>query len=57
MPMTSSITSYTGKYTANGRESNTQFCHIWGLDGGKVKSFQQYTDTYQWRRTSGTLEE
>ncbi|MEZ5365188.1 MAG: nuclear transport factor 2 family protein [Bryobacterales bacterium] len=35
---------YTGVYKATGRTQDAQFCHIWGIEGGKVKSFQQYTD-------------
>lgn len=44
---------YTGKYKATGRDSNTQFCHVWGLDDAKVKSFQQYTDTAQLQHVTG----
>ena len=39
--------TYTGTYNATGREVRAQFAHVWGVRGGKVVSFQQYTDTKQ----------
>ena len=36
---------YTAKYGATGREVRAQFAHVWGVKGGKVTSFRQYTDT------------
>jgi ketosteroid isomerase-like protein len=38
---------YTGTYKATGRDLNAQACHVWKLENGKVKSFQQYADTAQ----------
>jgi uncharacterized protein len=39
--------TYTGTYKATGREVRAQFAHVWGVRGGRVQSFQQYTDTKQ----------
>jgi predicted enzyme related to lactoylglutathione lyase len=33
---------------------DAQFVHAWTLDGGKVTSFQQYTDTAQWQQATST---
>jgi uncharacterized protein len=38
---------YTGHYKGTGRELDAQVCHVWKLENGVVKSFQQYTDTAQ----------
>jgi len=48
---------YTGTNNATGEPLDAQFVHVFTVDGETIESFQQYTDTYQWRRTSGTLEE
>lgn len=39
--------TYSGTYKATGREVRAQFAHVWGVREGRVKSFQQYTDTKQ----------
>jgi hypothetical protein len=44
---------YTGKYKATGRGLDAQFCHVWKLENGKVKSFQQFTDTAQLQHVMG----
>jgi ketosteroid isomerase-like protein len=44
---------YNGNYKATGRDFDAQFCHVWGLDGNKVSSFQQYTDTAQFQHVMG----
>jgi len=36
---------YSGTYKATGKSFKAPFAHVWKLDGGKVVSFQQYTDT------------
>ena len=38
---------YQGKHRASGKTIDAQFAHVWGLQEGKVVSFQQYTDTKQ----------
>ena len=38
---------YSGKCLATGKVIDAQFAHIWRLNGGRVTSFQQYTDTWQ----------
>ena len=38
---------YGGVYKATGRKVRAQFAHVWTLRGGKVLTFQQYTDTKQ----------
>ena len=44
---------YSGKYKATGRGLDAQFCHVWKLENGKVKSFQQFTDTAQLQHVMG----
>jgi ketosteroid isomerase-like protein len=39
--------SYSGTHKATGREVRAQFAHVWGVRGGRVVRFQQYTDTKQ----------
>ena len=41
---------YTGKVKATGTVLDAQFAHVWQLRGGKIISFQQYTDTWQWKK-------
>jgi len=38
---------YTGRHKVAGREVRAQFAHVWGVRGGRVVRFQQYTDTKQ----------
>ena len=35
---------------AGGARLDSPFCHVYRFDGGKVVTFQQYTDTAQWAR-------
>lgn len=37
--------TYTGRYTATGRELTAAFAHRWVVQGGKVTRFTMYTDT------------
>jgi hypothetical protein len=39
--------TYWGGHRQSGRQVRAQFAHVWGLRGGKVVRFQQYTDTKQ----------
>ena len=39
--------TYTGTHKQTGNEVRAQFAHIWGVHGGRVVRFQQYTDTKQ----------
>jgi uncharacterized protein len=38
---------YGGAYKKTGKKNHAQFAHVWKLRGGKIVSFQQYTDTLQ----------
>jgi ketosteroid isomerase-like protein len=38
---------YNATHEATGRGVRAQFVHVWGVRGGRVRSFQQYTDTKQ----------
>lgn len=40
---------YTGTRKDSGRRLDAQFVHHWTVGDGRVKRFQQYTDTAQWR--------
>ncbi len=44
---------YGGAPKATGKSINAQFAHVWRLKGGKLASFQQYTDTLQAARAMG----
>jgi len=39
--------TYSGINKATGSAVRAQFAHVWGVRGGRVMSFQQYTDTKQ----------
>ncbi len=38
---------YTGTYKGTGKSVDAQFAHVWRITDGKVRGFQQYTDTAQ----------
>jgi ketosteroid isomerase-like protein len=44
---------YTGKHKTTGKPIDVQFCHVWKLSDGKVRSFQQYCDTAQFQDAVG----
>ena len=44
---------YGGVAKAGGAKLAAQFCHVFGFAGGKIATFQQYTDTTQWARLMG----
>jgi ketosteroid isomerase-like protein len=44
---------YGGAYKKTGTAMRPQFAHVWKLRGGKIVSFQQYTDTLQASRAVG----
>jgi uncharacterized protein len=46
---------YTGTHRESGEPLNAQFVHVHTIDGDTIESFQQYTDTYQWRKLEGRL--
>jgi ketosteroid isomerase-like protein len=41
---------YSGTTKSGGAPLDSQFCHVYHFQGGKVVTFQQYTDTAQWAR-------
>lgn len=45
--------TYTGRRKETGREVRAQFAHVWGVRGGRVVRFQQYTDTKQFAEVVG----
>lgn len=44
---------YGGAMKAGGAKLDAQFCHVFRFAGGKIATFQQYTDTTQWARLMG----
>ena len=44
---------YTGGFKGTGKSLDAQVCHVWKVRDGKIVSFQQYTDTAQWRAVVG----
>lgn len=45
---------YTGVHRDSGKSLDAQFCHVWSLEGGKLRKFQQYTDTGTFQHIMGT---
>lgn len=41
---------YVGTFRRTGKSIRAQFAHVWRLEGGRVRAFQQYTDTAQAQR-------
>ena len=41
---------YGGTMKDGGAPLDSPFCHVYRFHGGKVATFQQYTDTEQWAR-------
>lgn len=48
---------YTGTSRASGEAIDAPFVHVFTVEDGQIATFQQYTDTWQWRRLTGTLED
>ena len=48
---------YTGTHRETGERLNAMFAHVFTVDGERITHYQQYTDTYQWRRLAGSLGE
>ena len=48
---------YTGTHRESGEALDAPFVHVFTVEDGKIVSFQQYTDTWQFRRLMGMLEE
>jgi len=44
---------YVGSHRATGKAIRAQLAHVWRIESGKTKSFQQYTDTLQVARATG----
>ena len=44
---------YGGAHKKTGTRIHAQFAHVWGLRGGRVARFQQYTDTLQAAKAVG----
>ena len=38
---------YTGTNKSTGRPLDAQFAHVWRMHNGRIRQFQQYTDTAQ----------
>jgi hypothetical protein len=44
---------YGGVMKTSGAALDAPFCHVYRFAGGKIATFQQYTDTAQWVRLMG----
>ena len=40
---------YSGTFKPTGKSMDTQVCHVWDVNDGKVTRFQQYVDTAKLR--------
>ena len=45
---------YVGTHRATGKPIRAQLVHVWRIENGKAKAFQQYTDTLQVARAAGS---
>ena len=45
---------YTGTYKPSGRKLDSQLCHVWRFQDGKLRSFQQYLNTAQLQAVMAT---
>jgi ketosteroid isomerase-like protein len=45
---------YRGTCRATGRPVDAQLAHVWRIEDGKAKGFQQLTDTLQFARATAT---
>jgi ketosteroid isomerase-like protein len=45
---------YTGSFKATGKRMDAQLAHVWRVRDGKIHAFDQYTDTLQAARVTGT---
>lgn len=39
------IGNYTATHKATGKAMNVRVVHVWGASGGKIRRFEQFTDT------------
>ena len=46
---------YRGTFKVTGRSQNTQFVHVWRVNGGRVVRFQQYADTLHVAQVTGAV--
>ena len=44
---------YVAKHRLTGKDLDCQVCHVWTIKDGKLKKFEQYTDTAQLRQVMG----
>lgn len=44
---------YSGTYKATGQSIDTQVCHVWTVENGKITKFQQYVDTAAMQEAMG----
>lgn len=45
---------YTGTYKPSGRKLDSQLCHVWRFQDGKLRSFQQYLNTAHLQKVLAT---
>lgn len=45
---------YRGTFRKTGKAQNSQMVHVWRVEDGKAVSFQQYVDTLQVARVTGS---
>jgi ketosteroid isomerase-like protein len=45
---------YTGTYKPSGKKLDSQLCHVWRVQDGKLVSFQQYLNTAQLQQVFST---
>ncbi|MBT9502938.1 MAG: nuclear transport factor 2 family protein [Burkholderiaceae bacterium] len=39
------VGTYSGTYRKTGKAMQARVVHVWQLDGGKIRAFEQFTDT------------
>ena len=52
-PLSTEATNNANQTVITGKDLDAIFGHVWDFDGETVVRFQQYSDTWQWRRVLG----
>jgi uncharacterized protein len=45
--------TYRGVHATTGRTLAAEFCHLWGVEDGLIRTFRQYTDTAAFAAATG----
>jgi uncharacterized protein len=54
-PVVVATGTYRGEHATTGRPLAAEFCHLWQVEDGLVRSFRQYTDTAAFAAVTGDV--